>query len=146
MPQRPPVASARRLTSRGLARGSNPAINEAVDHIYCPVRPCIKAWWLPVEQRQDPASGSGSVRASRCHSQTRDGLKRRIGRGCLHCRGTFVRYRSRPSPSSRLQTFGIQPRHRCHKNRFDRVISSLLLDGRLEDDGGLLVLAQASDG
>ena len=33
MPQRPLAASTRRLASRGLARGSNPAVNEAVDHI-----------------------------------------------------------------------------------------------------------------
>ena len=32
------------------------------------------------------------------------------------------------------------------KNRFDSVVSGLLLDGRLENDGGLLVLAEASDG
>ena len=32
------------------------------------------------------------------------------------------------------------------KNRFDSVVSGLLLDGRLEDDGGLLVMDEASDG
>ena len=32
------------------------------------------------------------------------------------------------------------------KKRFDSVLIGLLLDGRLEDDGGLLVLAEASDG
>jgi hypothetical protein len=32
------------------------------------------------------------------------------------------------------------------KNRFDSMVSSLLLDGRLENDGGLLVLAEASGG
>ena len=32
------------------------------------------------------------------------------------------------------------------KNRFDSVVTGLLLDGRLEDDGDLLVLAEASDG
>ena len=33
MPQRPLAASTRRLASRGLARGSNPAVNKVVDHI-----------------------------------------------------------------------------------------------------------------
>ena len=120
------------------------AVNEAVDHLVTAGR--LKAWWLPVKQRHDPAAGSGSVRASRCHSQTQDGFKQRIGRGCLHGRGTSVRYRLRPSPSSRFQIVGIQPHHRCHKNRSDSVVSSLLSDGRLEDYGGLLVMAEASDG
>jgi len=140
-------AARRFYTATDITRSSKrvqSAVNEAADHLVTSGR--LKAWWITVEQRHDPVAGSGSVMASRCHSPTQDGFKQRIGRGCLHGRGTSVRYRPRPSPSSRLQTFGIQPHHRCHKNRFDSVVSGLLLEGRLEDDGGLLVMAEASDG
>ena len=140
-------AARRFYTATDITRSSKrvqSAVNEAADHLVTSGR--LKAWWITVEQRHGPVAGSGSVMASRCHSPTQDGFNQRIGRGCLHGRGTSVRYRPRPSPSSRLQTFGVQPHHRCHKNKFDSVVSGLLLEGRLEDDGGLLVMAEASDG
>ena len=50
------------------------------------------------------------------------------------------------APVRAFKLFGYSRTTDAMENRFDSVLIDLLLDGRLEDDGGLLVLAEASDG
>ena len=54
MPQRPPATSTRRLASRYLARGSNPAVNEAVDHIVTSGRASRRGGFLWSNDKTQP--------------------------------------------------------------------------------------------